>query len=134
MSCSRSLRPLASVARSADADAPEPAAAEPPSDPRMEAAYDAIETGDWAAARAAYQQMLDSNPADPMAKAGMALVGVFERVDGADHTAILAAADRSPDDLSAQELAADVLVLDGRPIEAFARLLGGIRFTARTGP
>ena len=44
--------------------------------------------------------------------------------------AFLAAADAAPDDLSAQELAADVLVLDGRPIEAFARLLGGIRFTA----
>ena len=43
---------------------------------------------------------------------------------------VLAAADRSPDDLAAQELAADVLVLDGRPVEAFARLTGAIRFTA----
>jgi putative thioredoxin len=104
--------------------------AEPPADPRMEAAYDAIEAGDWAAARAAYQSILDTAPADPVARAGVALVGVFERVDGADHAAVLAAADAAPDDLAAQERAADVLVLDGRPVEAFARLTGAIRFTA----
>lgn len=104
--------------------------AEPPADPRMEAAYDAIEAGDWAGARAAYQQMLDAAPADPVAKAGLALVGVFERVDGADHATVLAAADADPNDLHAQERAADVLVLDGRPVEAFARLTGAIRFTA----
>ncbi len=103
---------------------------EPPADPRMEAAYDAIESGDWAAARAAYQSILDSTPADPVARAGLALVGVFERVDGAEHAAVLAAADAAPDDLAAQQRAADVLVLDGRPVEAFARLTGAIRFTA----
>ena len=114
-------------------DAPEvpgQAPAEPPVDPRMEAAYEAIEAGDWAAARAAYQQMLDTAPQDPVAKAGLALVGVFERVAGADHAAVLAAADAAPDDLPAQQRAADVLVLDGRPVEAFARLTGAIRFSA----
>jgi putative thioredoxin len=103
---------------------------EPPADPRMEAAYDAIEAGDWAAARSAYQSILDTAPADPVARAGVALVGVFERVDGADHSAVLATADAAPDDLAAQERAADVLVLDGRPVEAFARLTGAIRFTS----
>jgi putative thioredoxin len=116
------------VAGAAPAAGAEPA--EPPADPRMEAAYDAIEAGDWAAARAAYQSILDTAPADPVARAGVALVGVFERVDGADHAAVLAAADAAPDDLAAQERAADVLVLDGRPVEAFARLTGAIRFTA----
>ncbi len=96
----------------------------------MDAAYDAIESGDWTAARAAYQSIIDASPADRHAKAGLALVGVFERVDGADHAQVLTAADRSPDDLAAQELAADVLVLDGRPVEAFARLTGAIRFTS----
>ncbi len=114
----------------AGGDVAEGAPAEPPIDPRMEAAYDAIEAGDWAAARAAYQSILDTAPADPVARAGLALVGVFERVDGADHAGVLAAADAAPDDLGAQEIAADVLVLDGRPVEAFARLTGAIRFTA----
>ena len=104
--------------------------AEEPADPRMEAAYDAIEAGDWAGARAAYQAILDATPADPVARAGLALVGVFERVSGVDHAAVLAAADAAPDDLAAQERAADVLVLDGNPVEAFARLVGAIRFTS----
>ena len=117
------------------AGAAEPAPALDPADvrladPRMDAAYDAIESGDWTAARAAYQSIIDVSPADRHAKAGLALVGVFERVDGADHAQVLTAADRSPDDLAAQELAADVLVLDGRPVEAFARLTGAIRFTS----
>ncbi len=98
-------------------------------DPRMEAAYDAIEAGDWGAARAAYQSILDSSPKDEVARAGLALVGVFERVSGEDHAAILAAADAAPGDVAAQQKAADVLVLDGRPVEAFARLIGAIRFT-----
>jgi putative thioredoxin len=114
----------------APAAGPVEEAAEPPADPRMEAAYDAIEAGDWAGARAAYQQMLDAAPADPVAKAGLALVGVFERVHGADHARLLAAADADPSDIPAQEQAADVLVLDGRPVEAFARLTGAIRFSA----
>ena len=38
--------------------------------------------------------------------------------------------DANPDDLEAQERAADVLVLDGNPLEAFARLTGAIRFTS----
>ncbi len=104
--------------------------AEPPADPRMQAAYDAIEAGDWPAARAAYQSILDGAPADPVARAGLALVGVFERVDGAQHAEILAAADAAPDDLAAQERAADVLVLDNSPVEAFARLVGAIRFSS----
>ncbi|MCU0302084.1 MAG: tetratricopeptide repeat protein [Candidatus Nanopelagicales bacterium] len=103
---------------------------EPPGDPRLEAAYDAIEAGDWPAARAAYQELLDQAPADPVARAGLALVGVFERVSGLDHAAVLAAADAAPDDLAAQERAADVLVLDGRPVEAFARLTGAIRYAS----
>ena len=109
---------------------PGAAQAEPPADPRMEAAYEAIEAGDWATARAAYQQMLDVSPQDPVARAGVALVGVFERVAGADHAGLLAAADAAPDDVAAQQRAADVLVLDGRPVEAFARLIGAIRFSA----
>ncbi len=114
-------------APSGDAQPEEP---EPPEDPRMSAAYDAIELGDWASARAAYKSILDVAPKDPVARAGLALVGVFERVDGADHAVILATADRNPDDTAAQERAADVLVLDGRPIEAFARMIGAIRFSS----
>lgn len=57
-------------------------AVEPPADPRFEAAYDAIEAGDWAAARDAYQAVLRSEPGDPDATAGLAMVGLYERTDG----------------------------------------------------
>ena len=75
-------------------------------------------------------RLLRRFPRQGMLWAGLALVGVFERVSGLDHASVLATADANPDDLEAQERAADVLVLDGNPLEAFARLTGAIRFTS----
>ena len=49
---------------------PRRAEPEPVGDPRFDAAYDAIEAGDWDAAEAAYQAVLNQTPADPDAKAG----------------------------------------------------------------
>jgi putative thioredoxin len=63
------------------------AAPEPPMDPRFDAAYAAIESGDWDAARAAYQAVLASDPSDPDAAAGLAMVGLYARTDGADEAA-----------------------------------------------
>ncbi len=63
-----------------EAVAEEPA--EPPLDPRFETAFTAIEAGDWGAARSAYQAVLSSDPADPDAAAGLAMVGLYERTDG----------------------------------------------------
>lgn len=55
---------------------------EPAGDPRFEAAFAAIETGDWAAARAAYDQVLAAEPADADALAGRALVDIYARTEG----------------------------------------------------
>jgi putative thioredoxin len=84
------------VAGTLAAEAPEGASAEPevvepPVDPRFEAAYDAIEAGDWDAARAAYQAVLAASPADPDAAAGLAMVGLYARTDGIDELAAGAA-------------------------------------------
>ena len=86
------------VGAASDPDAaasPEPE--EPPIDPRFEAAYDAIEAGDWDAAAAAYRTVLASDPADPDAAAGLAMVGLYQRTEGveepADGAAPLVAAD-----------------------------------------
>jgi putative thioredoxin len=54
---------------------------EVPLDPRFEAAYDAIESGDWSAARAAYQAVLNADPGDADALAGLAMVGLCERTE-----------------------------------------------------
>jgi putative thioredoxin len=72
------------TADAAEAEVGEAVAPEPPVDPRFEAAYDAIEAGDWEAARAAYQAVLVASPADPDAAAGLAMVGLYARTDGAD--------------------------------------------------
>lgn len=57
---------------------------EPPVDPRYDAAFLAIEAGDWAAAAAAYQAVLAADPSDTDAQAGLAMVGVYQRTDGVD--------------------------------------------------
>lgn len=66
-------------------NAPAMAAAEPaevPLDPRFDAAYAAIEAGDWLAAEEAYGSVLSEAPADADAAAGLALVGLYRRTDG----------------------------------------------------
>jgi putative thioredoxin len=83
------------------ADAVEPAgepveAPEAPVDPRYEAAFDAIENGDWDAAEKAYQGVLASDPSDADARAGLAMVGLYARTEGrseptGDDDALLAA-------------------------------------------
>ena len=103
-----------------EAEAAEP---EPVGDPRFDAAYDAIEAGDWDAAEAAYRAVLDQMPADVDAKAGLAQVALLRRTDGADVETALAAAAAAPDSLEAQALAADIELLTGRVDEAFARLV-----------
>jgi putative thioredoxin len=74
-------------ARAPEGEATESEIAEPPGDPRFEAAYEAIEAGDWDAARAAYQAVLASTPNDPDAAAGLAMVGLYSRTDGVDEAA-----------------------------------------------
>ena len=54
---------------------------EPPADPRFEAAYVAIEAGDWKGARVAYELVLAQSPSDPDALAGVALVSLYERAE-----------------------------------------------------
>lgn len=79
------------AAEAPEGASPEPEVIEPPVDPRFEAAYDAIEAGDWDAARAAYQAVLAASPADPDAAAGLAMVGLYSRTDGIDEPAAGAA-------------------------------------------
>lgn len=97
-------------------------------DPRMEAAYAAIEAGDWAGAEAAYAHLLQANPADADAQAGLALVGLYRRSEGVDATAARAVSD--PTDVPAQCIAADLDALDGDFAGAFDRLIACVRATS----
>lgn len=52
-----------------------------PVDPRFEAAFAAIDAGDWAGARSAYDIVLASDPADQDALAGRAMVDLYARTE-----------------------------------------------------
>jgi putative thioredoxin len=103
---------------------------EPEVDPRYDAAFDAVEAGDWDAAEAAYRSLLESAPADEEAKAGLAQVALMRRTDGADAVEAMAAADAAPDSLEAQSLAADIELLTGQVDAAFARMIDLVRRSA----
>jgi putative thioredoxin len=94
---------------------------EPPGDPRFDAAVEAIDAGNWAAARQAYQLVLDESPADTDAAAGLAMVDLYERTDGIDLDSAIAHA--SPEDIESQLQAADARALQGAWSEAFALLI-----------
>ncbi len=104
--------------------------ADPQADPRYAAAQDALARDDVDGAVAEYQKLVDANPADAEAAAGLAMAKVLQRAHGADPAAALAAAEASPDDVDAQTLAADLDLLAGRVDEAFARLVEVVRRTA----
>lgn len=106
----------------AAADVPESA----PEDPRFSAAEAALEAGDYATAEAAYQQILDNEPANDAAKAALAQVRFLTRA-GATDPSVVAKADAAPDDVDAQLAAADTEVAGQRVEQAFERLVGAVR-------
>ena len=110
------------------AGAPEPSTeaddeAELAVDPRYAEGDEALEQGDFAAAVAAYQRVVDNSPGDTEAAARLTQAQLMQRTDGVDATKALATADESPLDVDAQLLAADVELLAGRVAEAFDRVI-----------
>jgi putative thioredoxin len=103
---------------------------EPVSDPRYAAAEDALARDDIDTAVAEYQKLVDANPADHGAAAGLAMAKVIQRAYAADPAAVRAAAEAAPADVDAQTLAADVDLVEGLVEEAFARLIDLVRVTA----
>jgi len=101
-----------------------------PEDPRLDAADDALMTGDLDAAEAAYRKILAESPTDAAAESGLAQVDLYRRISGVDPTAVLAKAAADPDDLDAQRLAADIEVLSGQAPEAYSRLVGLVKRTS----
>ena len=101
----------------------------PVEDPRLDAADDALMTGDLDEAEAAYKKILAESPADRAAESGLAQVALYRRVTGIDPAAAMAKAAADPDDIAAQQLAADIEVLSGQAPEAYDRLVGLVRRT-----
>ena len=100
-----------------------------PEDPRFVTAEEAFENGDFEAAAAAYQKILDEEPANEQAKAALAQVKFLARAESADPSVVVRA-DTSPEDVEAQLQAADVELANQRIEQAFKRLLDVIRRTS----
>ncbi len=103
---------------------------EAPADPVLVAADDAMAAGDFDEAERTYRKILSEHPADQAAQAGLAQVGLLRRVDGVVPAEAFAAADKAPDDVGAQTLAADVEVIGGQAERAYARLVDLVRRTS----
>ena len=95
-----------------------------------EAAFAAIEAGDFEAARTAYESALTEDPGDVDARLGLAQVGLLERTAAVDLVSARAAAAERPDDVDAQLVVADLDVLGGHVEDAFARLVELVRRTS----
>jgi putative thioredoxin len=102
---------------------------EEPEDPRFTAAEDALERGDYPAAEAAYQQILDVEPANEQAAAALSQVRFLARAENVDPEAV-ARADAAPDDVDAQLAAADAEVATDAVEAAFARLVATVGRTS----
>ncbi|MFI6432149.1 co-chaperone YbbN [Rhodococcus oryzae] len=102
---------------------------EEPEDPRFVAAETALSEGDLAGAEAAYQVILDAEPANVQALGAIRQVRFIARVQDLDPDAV-ARADAEPADVAAQLDAADMELYSQQPEAAFARLIETIRRTA----
>jgi putative thioredoxin len=115
-------QPLSAAPPAAEGD-------EPQVDPRYAAAEEALENNDIDGAVAEYQRLVEANPADTEAAAGLAMAKVLQRTQGSDLEAASAAAAADPDDVDAQTLVADLDLLGGHVDDAFNRLVDLVRRT-----
>ena len=115
----------ADIAAAADADVPPV-----PGLPAYAEARAAMERGDLDGAAKAFEQELAANPADPVAKTGLAQVNLIRRVTAYDQAQARRDAAERPGDVEAQARVADIEIANGRIEEAFNRLLGVVRRTS----
>jgi putative thioredoxin len=114
----------------ADADARLPSDAGPEIPVAYADARAAMERGDLDGAARAFEQELAANPADPVAKTGLAQVNLIRRVSSYDQAKARRDAAEHPADVEAQARVADIDIATGRIEEAFNRLLGVVRRTS----
>lgn len=118
------LQGLPEGTTAADGEASAPA--EPPTDPRLDAATDALNAGDFDAAVAAYEQILAAEPKNEQARRARDNARLLARLSaqasaGKDP---LSAAAADPDDLDKAFAAADAEIAANTPEAAFERLIG----------
>jgi putative thioredoxin len=98
---------------------------EVPMEAEEEAAYAAMEKGDYKAAKNSYEAWLKRKPNEAVAIVGLAQVNLMLRIDGLDP--VLTLKNAKGDDLNSQLMCADIQVASGDLSGAFDRLLAVIK-------
>lgn len=110
-----------------EAEAPVPAG---PYDALLEAANQALDSGDLGGAVQAYKNVLNDDPANPEAKLGLAQAELLHRVQDLDPQAVRKEAAENPADVQAQIRAADLDLVGGHVEDAFGRLVDAVKRSA----
>jgi putative thioredoxin len=100
-----------------------------PMEPEEEAAYAAMEKGDYKAAKLSYESWLKRKPNEQVAVVGLSQVNLMLRIEGLDP--VLTLKNAKDDDLTSQLMCADIQVASGDYEAAFDRLLKVIK--SKTG-
>ena len=98
-------------------------------DPALAAARQHLEAGDFDAARASYQAILDADPGSAEAKGAIRQIDFLARATAQRPDAV-AVADAAPVDIEAAFAAADVQLLNQDVSAAFERLIALVRSTS----
>jgi len=92
-------------------------------------AMNALESGDYLAAEAAYKKWLVRKPSENLAKLGLAQTQLLMRTEGLDLNTVIAQSTAVPTDIDLQLKAADVEIVNGGVEAAFTRLLHAVKAT-----
>jgi putative thioredoxin len=98
---------------------------EMPMEAEEEAAYAAMEKGDYKAAKLSYEAWLKRKPNEQVAVVGLSQVNLMIRIDGLDP--VLTLQNAKDDDLTSQLMCADIQIASGDYEAAFDRLLKVIK-------
>jgi len=96
-----------------------------PMEPEEEAAYAAMEKGDYKAAKLSYEAWLKRKPNEQVAVVGLSQVNLMIRIEGLDP--VLTLQNAKDDDLTSQLMCADIQIASGDYEAAFYRLLKVIK-------
>jgi putative thioredoxin len=96
-----------------------------PMEAEEEAAYAAMEKGDYKGAKLSYEAWLKRKPNEQVAIVGLAQVNLMIRIDGLDP--VLTLKNAKDDDLTSQLMCADIQIASGDLSGAFDRLLAVIK-------
>lgn len=103
---------------------------EPPADPALTAAHEALDRGDLGGAVQAYKNVLSDQPSNLEAKLGLAQAELLQRTRDIDPAAARTAAAEAPADVEAQITVADLDLVGGHVADAFDRLVETVGRTA----